>query len=230
LTTPAQVLQEFFPLFDLHDAALKPRYNLAPTQTVLAVRQVEAGQKPRGVLLRWGLIPSWADEPNMGSRLINARADTAATKPAFRAAFKHRRCLILADGFFEWQRRNKHKQPYHIRLRDGRPFAFAGLWEHWGGADPPVESCTIMTTDANEAVMPLHDRMPLILPPEVHERWLDPEVQDRAEVESLMKPYPSKDMILVPVSQRVNNVRNDDPECVHAVAPTPAAPSQRELF
>ncbi|MFO0898004.1 MAG: SOS response-associated peptidase [Pirellulales bacterium] len=138
-----------------------PRYNIAPTQQVLAIRQREGIRE--AVELRWGLIPSWADDPKIGNRLINARAETVATKPAFRQAYKRRRCLILADGFYEWQKQGKTKQPYFIHRPDDQPFAFAGLWEWWKGNVLEIASCTIITTEANELMRPLHDRMPVIL-------------------------------------------------------------------
>src|SRR5438067_1776144 len=149
LQTPIPILNQ---LFDLADGpALQPRYNIAPTQTVAAVR-AGAGHQKELVLLRWGLIPSWADDPKIGNRLINARAETAAEKPSFRSAFRHRRCLVLADGFYEWQQIGGKKQPYLFRLRDGAPFAFAGLWEHWEKGGRALDSCTVLTTGANDLV------------------------------------------------------------------------------
>src|SRR5262249_35048590 len=152
------------------------RYNVAPTQTVLAVRQLPQAARPEFVQLRWGLIPSWADDPKIGYSLINARSETAASKPAFRGPFRESRCLIVADGFYEWQKLqgSKQKQPYHITLKDGNPFAFAGLYAHWAKGEKPIDSCTILTTDANEMMRPLHDRMPVILDPGSFDKWLDP--------------------------------------------------------
>jgi putative SOS response-associated peptidase YedK len=216
LSASAQRLQEFFPLFEIPDIA--PRYNIAPTQQILAIRQ-EADAKPRVTFLRWGLIPSWAKEKKIGASLINARADTVAGKPAFRAAFKRRRCLILADGFYEWQKGAKKgpKQPFHIRLKDGRPFAFAGLWEHWNGEEPAIESGTIITTDANDVVRLLHDRMPVILDPRDYARWLDPGASDPGVLQEMLRPYPADQMTTVPVGQYVNNARNEGADCLAKV-------------
>jgi putative SOS response-associated peptidase YedK len=202
-------IAEAFALF--REPHVKPRYNVAPTQQVLAIRFEEDATPREPVLLRWGLVPSWAKDTK-GAPLINARADTVATKPAFRAAFKRRRCLIVADGFYEWQQQDG-KQPYLIRLRTGRPFAFAGLWERWEKGSEPVESCTIITTDANDLLGRLHDRMPVILPPENYDRWLMPE-QDPQTLAAMLRPYPDDELVAYPVSPVVNNPRNDRPECV----------------
>ena len=198
---------------------LSPRYNIAPTQPVAAVRLVAGQERRELVLLRWGLIPPWADDPAIGNRLINARAETVDDKPSFRSALRCRRCLVLADGFFEWQTSRGKKQPYYFRLRDGRPFAFAGLWERWSrGGHGAVESCTLVTTEANELVRPMHDRMPVILPPDACGAWLDPAVQRPGELQPLLRPYRAEEMTAYPVSVRVNSPRNDDAGCVEAVA------------
>lgn len=216
LKTPAPVL---LGLFDLPDAAaLPPRYNIAPTQPVVVVRNAPAHPGRELVQMRWGLIPSWADDPAIGNRLINARSETAANKPAFRSAFRQRRCLVPADGFYEWQKVGRKKQPFYFHLRDGGPFAFAGLWEHWQkDADQAIESCTLLTTDANDLVRPLHDRMPVILAPEDYERWLDPGTAI-PQLEALLRPYPGDAMTAYPVSVQVNNPRNEGPACVERVA------------
>jgi putative SOS response-associated peptidase YedK len=191
---------------------LNPRYNIAPTQDVPVVR---AAGGVRGVsMLHWGLIPSWAKDRGIGARLINARAETLAEKPAFRSAFRVRRCLVVADGFYEWQKLGTRKQPHFIGFRDGRPFGFAGLWERWrgdGGGD--VESCTIITTEANELLASIHDRMPVILDPADHELWLDPGVTDANRVTSLLRPSDPSGMEAYPVSLLVNNPANDVPAC-----------------
>lgn len=193
--------------------ALPPRHNIAPTQAVAAVRAGEGGREL--AMLRWGLIPGWAKDPAIGAKMINARAETAHEKPAFRAAFRRRRCLIPADGFYEWRRVEDGKQPYFIGMADGGPFAFAGLWESWQGPDgAAVETCTILTTDANELLRPLHERMPVILPPADHRLWLDPAVTDATpELRGLLRPYPVAAMTAYPVSRRVNSPRNDDSGC-----------------
>jgi putative SOS response-associated peptidase YedK len=197
---------------------LEPRYNIAPTQSIAVVRQFEDGLRSCD-LLRWGLIPSWAKDPAIGNRTINARAETVAEKPAFRAAFRRRRCLVLADGFFEWRKEGK-KQPYYIRMRDEGPFAFAGLWERWapGAEDSALETCNLITTDANELMRDMHDRMPVILPREDYGTWLDPAIQDTQQLLALLQPYKSEAMIANPVSTRVNNPKHDDAECIAPAA------------
>jgi putative SOS response-associated peptidase YedK len=194
-----------------------PRYNIAPTQTVAAVRSMENGNGRRLSLLKWGLVPSWADDPKIGSNLINARAETVATKPAFRTALRKKRCLVPADGFYEWQAvpGRKTKQPFFIGVRDVPVFAFAGLWEHWTSPEgTPLETCTIITTEANELMRPVHNRMPVILDPQDYGRWLDRDRQDPQEVLPLLRPYPAEKMQLIPVSTLVNSPRNDRPDCV----------------
>jgi putative SOS response-associated peptidase YedK len=217
LTDPDQELAVQFNLPHIPD--LKPRYNIAPTQPVAAVR-VASGAAAAGiaremVLLHWGLIPSWAKEPGIGARMINARAETAAEKPAFRAAFRRRRCLVVADGFYEWQKQNGGKQPFFIHMRGGGAFAFAGLWEYWLGSDgSEVESCTLLTTLPNELIRPLHNRMPVILSAQDYALWLDPAVQEVARLQPLLRPYPSAEMDAYPVSRLVNSPMNDEPGCV----------------
>jgi putative SOS response-associated peptidase YedK len=213
LTTPPDVLARVFCVPSV--PPLQPRYNIAPTQTVPIVRPA-AGREM--VLARWGLVPSWASDLSMGYRLINARVETVADKPSFRAAFRQRRCLIPATGFYEWQKLGKLKQPYHIRRKDGDPFAFAGLWEHWQSPEGEVvESCTILTTEANEVMMPLHDRMPVILDAGVYDRWLDPSAKDVAALQTLLVPYPDEGMVAVPVSSYVSNARHEGPKCLEPV-------------
>ena len=217
LRAPASVIAEQFAVFET--APWKPRYNIAPSQPVLAVRLANAGTKAASgrelVWLRWGLIPSWANDPAIGNRLINARADTVAIKPAFRAAIRHRRCLVVADGFYEWQQAGKRKVPHLIRMRDDRPFGFAGLWELWEGPDhSAVESCTLLTTEANDLVRPIHGRMPVIIARRDYDRWLDPAVTSSDPLMPLLRPYPSEQMTAYPVSPLVNNPANDEPACV----------------
>jgi putative SOS response-associated peptidase YedK len=212
LHSTREALQEWFPLYDLPE--LKPRYNIAPTQLVAAARV--DGESGRGsvALLRWGLVPFWAEDRKIGNRLTNARGETAAEKPAFRAAFKSRRCLVLADGFYEWQKHAGGKQPFHIRMADGRPFAFAGLWEHWDKEGEPLESVTILTIHANELMQPIHERMPVIVKPENYAAWLDPKNQEAAAVTGFLQPFPAEEMQAIPVSTFVNNARNEGPGCV----------------
>jgi len=212
LTKSAKILKEFFPLLDFGDVAL--RYNIAPSQQVLAVRHLPQCARPEAARFRWGLVPHWADDLKIGYSLINARSETAASKPAFRSAFRDRRCLILADGFYEWQKLEDRKQPHHIRRRDGKPFAFAGLWENWTKGEAPVQSCTILTTDANELMRPLHDRMPVILDPGSFDRWLEPTLKEPAEIQRFLAPCPAAWLEAVPVSTHVNNARHEDAGCV----------------
>jgi putative SOS response-associated peptidase YedK len=202
-------------LFDLSEVPeMTASYNIAPTQQVAAVRLGPVDAKRHLVWLRWGLIPSRADEAR-GQPLINARSESAAEKPAFRFAFRQRRCLIAADGFYEWRKQDGAKQPFYIRLCDGGPFAFAGLWDRWQKSESePIESCTILTTDANELVRPLHDRMPVILAAADFERWLDPAITQPEMVQPLLKPYPAEEMIAYPVTAWVNSSKHEGPECI----------------
>ena len=191
---------------------LIPRYNIAPTQSVIVVN--DTGERQL-VPMRWGLIPSWAKDESIGNRLINARAETLAEKPAFRAALKKRRCLIPADGFYEWQKQGKLKQPVRIVLKSREPFAFAGLWEHWTSpAGEEVLSCTIVTTEANGLLKEVHDRMPVILTPESEAIWLDTQIDDLTKLLALLKPYPSDLMEHYPVSRAVNSPANDTQDCI----------------
>ena len=215
LRTPVEKLAEEFG-FDASSVEVPPNYNVAPTQEVAAV--LSEGGERRLELLRWGLIPSWADDPGIGSRMINARAETAPEKPSFRRAFRERRCLIPADGFYEWKRTNGTKQPYYIRMREGRPFAFAGLWESWkdeGG--PEIRSCAILTTAPNALAGEIHNRMPVILPAGSYDAWLDPEAE-KEELVALLTPYPEAGMEAYPVSRFVNSPSNNDPRCIEPAA------------
>ncbi len=217
LSTPAQTLQKLFDLPEVPE--LPPRYNIAPSEMLATVRLPE-GKPSRGLAgLRWGLIPPWATDPDVGNRMINARAETVATSPAFRGAFRRRRCLIPADGFYEWQRQGRYKQPFYLHMRDGSPFAFAGLWEHWKGPEGQViESCTLITTEPSELVRPVHNRMPVILDPDDYALWLDPGMNDVEPLKALLRPYPPEQMEAYPVSQMVNSPANDDPACIAPLA------------
>ncbi len=195
---------------------LEPRYNIAPTQPVLAI--TNTGERAAG-FLQWGLIPSWAKDPAIGNRMINARAETLAEKPSFRNALRRRRCLIPADGFYEWRPEpgNRLKTPMYIRLRSGRPFAFAGLWEIWQPPDGgELRSCTIITTEPNALLEPIHNRMPVILDPGGYERWLDPTEQPPEHLSGLLKPYPAEEMTAHAVTRRVNNPKVDDKACIES--------------
>jgi putative SOS response-associated peptidase YedK len=212
-----QILSKMFgaPLTD----SPASRYNIAPSQPVLVVRCAPESGRREFALTRWGLVPSWAKDPAIGNRLINARAETAHEKPAFRAAFRSRRCLIPASGFYEWQRLEKKKQPYFIRMQDGRPFAFAGLWEHWEGPDgSAIETCAILTTGSNAVITPVHDRMPVIIGPGNYDRWLDPADRKPESLNPLLVPYDPEGMIAYPVSPRVNSPANDDKGCIASLS------------
>lgn len=213
LATPVGRLAEEFG-FDSSSTEFRTSYNVAPTRQVPVV--LAEGGKRRLEMLRWGLVPSWADDPGIGARMINARSETAPEKPSFRRAFRDRRCLIPADGFYEWKRENGGKQPYYFRMQGGRPFAFAGLWESWT-KDGEIRSCAILTTAANEVVAGIHDRMPVILPSRHYEAWLDPEAE-RDELNDLLVPYPGDDLETYPVSRFVNSPGNDDPRCIEPAA------------
>ncbi len=219
LRTPSGLLVERFRL----DAPppLTQRYNIAPTQLVATIG-LSTERNRQLVFRQWGLIPSWADGPAVGHRMINARSDTVATKPSFRAAFKRRRCLIPADGYYEWQAVDGRKQPYLFHRANDEPFAFAGLWEIWKANDgATLESCTIITTNANQATLPIHDRMPVILGPADYDVWLDSSTTDANLLQELLRPADHISMLAEPVSTYVNNPRHEGVECVHI---------QRKLF
>lgn len=218
--------QQLQQLFELDSSEpVEPRYNIAPSQPVLAVRESVEGADREMTFLSWGLVPFWADDPKIGNRMINARSETAHEKPSFRAAFKYRRCIIPADGFYEWQKKNGAKQPMLIGLEDDRPFGLAGLWEHWERDGSVIESCTILTTEPNELLKPIHNRMPVILHPEDYDEWLDRSVQKADPLRHLLRPFPAEKMKTVPVSTHVNNPRNEDPTCVTPLA-TPSGGGQ----
>jgi len=219
IRSSGKLLADFFGL--AQEPVLAARYNVAPSQPVPIVRVIRANPETKErelVPVRWGLVPSWADDPAIGNRLINARAETVASKPSFRSAFKNRRCLVPADGFYEWKREGNQKQPVYIRRKDGQPFAFAGLWEQWEREGEVIESCVIITTEANELMAEYHDRMPVIVDPKDYDLWLDPEVQDLAKLEPLLRPCPSDEMEVYPVSRLVNDPKHEDPKCVEPSA------------
>jgi putative SOS response-associated peptidase YedK len=214
-TAPREVAKAFGLLVQ---PELFPRFNIAPTQPVAVVRYDTLYGRRELVMQRWGLIPGWAEDAKIGNRLINARAETLSSKPAFRDAFRLRRCLVVADGFFEWQKIGKQKQPYFIRRADDRPFALAGLWDRWG--PDKLESCTIITTDANDLLRPLHERMPVILSEGDYDTWLDPTIRDAAALESLLKPAASDLLTMHPVDAVVNSPAEDVPQCIEPLQST----------
>ncbi len=198
--------------FDGDWLAFESAYNIAPTQDVLTV---VGGETRRGGFMRWGLVPWWAKDLSIGSRMINARAETVADRPAFRDALRHRRCLVLADGFYEWQRTGRAKRPMRVTMRSGEPFAFAGLWSTWKDPDGNrIPSCAIITTASSDLLAPVHDRMPVVLPRDMEEFWLDPEVEDPDVLASALTPYPDDAMEVFEVSDLVNSAANDGPEVI----------------
>ena len=216
LTVNPEEIQEIF--LDLQGAEnIRPRYNIAPSQPVAVI----ANNAPNRLdYFVWGLIPSWAKDPSMGSRMINARSETLAEKPSFRTAFRRRRCLIPADGFYEWKQEagQKRKTPMYIRLASGKPFAFAGLWDNWQSPDGSnILSCTIITTQPNELMQSIHNRMPVILPPSAYAQWLQPGEADTAALLPLLAPYPAGEMLAYPVSTLVNSPANELADCIKPV-------------
>jgi putative SOS response-associated peptidase YedK len=215
-TTPEQLLAAF-PGLSMPGES-QPRFNIAPSQPVAVV--TNDGKFQLDYFL-WGLIPSWAKDPAIGNRMINARGETLQEKPAFRSAFRRRRCLVLADGFYEWRQDpgKRTKTPMYIRLQNGEPFAFAGLWENWQAPDGSnILSCTIITTEPNSLMQTIHNRMPVILPTDTFSVWLEPHEPDLGQLQNLLKPYPAENMLAFPVSTLVNTPANDDPRCILPMA------------
>ncbi|HED04926.1 MAG TPA: SOS response-associated peptidase [Candidatus Fraserbacteria bacterium] len=208
------ILDRFELRQELPESGYTPRYNIMPTQPVLTVIALQGGERDL-TSLRWGLIPSWAKDPAIGNRLINARAETLFEKPSFRAAVRERRCLILADGFYEWRRTERGKVPMYIQLKSKRHFGFAGLWESWRSPEGrEIKSCSIVTTESNELVRPIHNRMPVIVHQEIEGLWLDPQVRSERELREVLRPYPAKEMEAYAVSPLVNSPAHDRPECI----------------
>lgn len=220
LTSPDELVQEFG-LGELpYD--LKPRYNIAPTQEAAVV---VGGEKRQLRLFRWGLVPPWAKDMKSAGRMINARSESVHEKPAFRRAFARRRCLVCCDGFYEWKREGKSRLPHFVHRKDQRPFAMAGIWERFvpNGGDP-VHTFAVLTTDANEMMQPVHHRMPVLIAPDAYERWLDPKLSSRQELDDLLHPPPVEEMELFRVSELVNKVSNDSEACLRR------GPDQQTLF
>ena len=212
LSTPTDLLSDLYELET--EITTTPRFNIAPTQEAPVIRISPETGKRRLDLLRWGLVPFWAKDSTIGNRMINARSETAAEKPAYRVSLRKRRCLVPADGFYEWQATGGPKQPFFFHRKDGYPFAMAGLWDRWEkGEDGPLETFTILTTVPNEIVAPIHERMPVILHPEQYETWLQgsPSVQSLQE---FLTPYPADAMKLYQVSSEVNSPKNDQATCL----------------
>ena len=227
LSRRKQIVEEYFDSVS-GEEDWTPRYNIAPTQSVPVIRQNPKEPVRELSLVRWGLIPSWAKDPSVAATMINARSETAGTKPAFRDALKSHRCLIPADAFYEWKKIGNAKQPYCFEVNEGALFAFAGIWDRW--KDPrgnTVETCSILTTSPNAVTSPVHDRMPVILDPDCYDLWLDPGMRDVSMASELLKPYDARLMRCYPISTRINHVANDDEECS---APVELAQTQARLF
>jgi len=215
LTTTADIVADVFDATP--SAEFSPRYNIAPTQTAAIIRCAGADTSRTLDPARWGLIPSWAKDAAIGNRMINARAETVAEKPSYRAAFRRRRCLVPTDGFYEWQKTADGKRPNWIHRVDGAPFAMAGLWESWKGPDGIVESFTIITVAASAFMKPIHDRMPVILPSSAYDRWLVSTSAEGDQLHELLVPFSARELEAVPVDTYVNSPRNDDPHCIEPV-------------
>jgi putative SOS response-associated peptidase YedK len=227
LSRRKQIVEEYFNAVS-GEEDWSPRYNIAPTQPIPVIRQSPKEPVRELSLIRWGLIPSWAKDPSGSASMINARAETAGTKPAFRNALKSRRCLIPADGFYEWKRDGKTKQPFCFEVNQGQLFAFAGLWDRW--KDPSgqwVKSCSILTTTPNSLTSSVHDRMPVILDRGAYDLWLDPGMKDATAASELLKPCDARLMRCYPVGTRINHAVNDDEECSR---PVELAQVQERLF
>lgn len=223
-TTPAEDLAAYFAVDEVAVGERAPRWNVAPTDRILAV--VDRDGTRHLEELRWGLVPFWAKDPSIGSRMINARAETIKDKPAYARPFERRRCLVPVDGFYEWQAApdgSRKKQPFHIRRSDGEPLAVAGVWDTWrprdGEAEERLVSCALVTTEANAVLAPIHDRMPVVLLPSAWDAWLDPANEDLDALVGLLRPAPDELLEAVPVSGAVGNVANDGPELVEAIDP-----------
>jgi len=223
LAVSANEIADFFQLSEI--PVLEPRYNIAPTQNVAVLRFAPGKNEKELALLRWGLVPSWAEDLSAGSRLINARSETVTQKPAFREAFQKRRCLVIADGFYEWKKQDGAKQPFIFRVKDQICFTMAGLWDSIETPAGSIETVTILTTVANELAQPLHDRMPVILDHQDMASWLDPFAQDSEQLRTLLRPFPADRMSLEPVGDFVNDPRNEGLQCLAPPGPKPAEES-----
>jgi putative SOS response-associated peptidase YedK len=229
LSRRKQLVEEYFGAVS-EEGEWNPRYNVAPSQPVLTIRQDACEPVRKLSAMRWGLVPSWAQDPSIGYKTINARSETVATTPSFREPFKSQRCLVPADGFYEWAREGKSKQPYCFEVNGGEMFAFAGLWDRWRNPQgKTIESCTILTTTPNSLLADIHDRMPVILSPDNYDIWLDPAFRDTPSVSQMLRPFDSVLMRRYPVSVRVNQVQHDDADCSEQLALEPS-PVQTRLF
>jgi putative SOS response-associated peptidase YedK len=216
LATDQSILQEQFNL--IFNEEIKYRYNIAPSQNIFVVGS--NGRDRVGTSMRWGLVPPWSKDTKIGYKMINARAETLDEKVSFKQPFLQKRCIILCDGFYEWKKQGKEKQPFRFIMKDRRPFAFAGLWERWDKGEKPLYTCTIITTTPNELTKDVHDRMPVILPPETYNQWLDREFNDTEVLKSLLIPYKADLMDVYPVSDIVNSPKNESEQCLNPLSCT----------
>lgn len=212
LHTPESRIREAFNIEQTAPLGLKPRYNIAPSQQIPIIRDTETGHVM--VMARWGLVPHWSKEPKTKYSTINARIESVAEKPAYRTPFKRQRCLIPADGFYEWKEINGDKIPHHIRMQNGDVFALAGLWDRWEGEGERLESCSIIVMPANEVMKLLHERMPAIIAPAHYDLWLDPRVTDKSEIMTYLNSAPSSQLVTYPISPWVNSPKHDDARCI----------------
>ena len=215
LKTPEAQIREAFNLGNAEPIGLSPRYNIAPSQDIPIIRDAKSGHEL--VLAKWGLVPHWSKEPKTKYSTINARIETVAEKSTYRSSFKRRRCLIPADGFYEWKVINGKKIPHYIRMQDSDVFAFAGIWDRWEGENETLVSCSIIVKPANEVIKPLHERMPAIIAPAHYDLWLDPRITDKAEIMEYLNSAPSGSLKFYPISTRVNSPKNDDDRCIQPV-------------
>jgi len=212
LHTPESQIREAFNLEHTEPLGLKPRFNIAPSQDIPIVREIESGHEL--TMARWGLIPGWSKESKTKYSTVNARIESVAEKPTYRTPFKRQRCLIPADGFYEWKVVNGNKIPHHIRMKDSNVFAFAGLWDHWEGEGQTMDSCTIIVMPSNEIMRPIHERMPAIIAPAHYDLWLDSRVSDKQEIMQYLNSAPSSQLTAYPVSTWVNLPKNNDERCI----------------
>ncbi len=229
LSRRKQAIEDYFAV-EPSDLAWEPRYNIAPTQSVLTIRHQPGGATRRMSLAQWGLIPSWSKHASVATGMINARSESAGSKPAFREALSTRRCLMPADGFYEWQKLPRAKQPFCFEVGPGEIFAFAGLWDQWKSATGGItESCSILTTTPNSVTADIHNRMPVIVPADDYDSWLDPNITSVAIISQLLRPFDASRMTRYPVSARINTVQNDDEACSTPIELTPC-PVQTSLL
>jgi putative SOS response-associated peptidase YedK len=215
LATDISVLQEQFNFKWSNEITINPRFNVAPSQQILTIGS--DGEKRIGTMMKWGLVPYWSNDTKIGYKMINARAEGIDEKPSFKTPFKRKRCLILSDGFYEWKKEEKKKQPFRFMMKDDRPFAFAGLWDQWDKDGELLYSCTIITTTPNEMTQEVHNRMPVILEEDAYDLWIDAKMNDTEYLKSLLIPFPAEKMKSYPVSTLVNSPKNNVEECLSPI-------------